>query len=87
VKNQKQRVMDLSLKIVDLVAIIIQFVGALLMYNNSPINKQSQMGETNLERINNANKGLKTGFKILALGLLISFISLFLKDFIVPIYI
>jgi len=80
--------MDTATKIIDIIALVIQFIGALLMYLNSPINRITGTqfgGNYDNTKPNLKNKILKIGFLVLSIGILFSIISLLLKDFFVPI--
>jgi len=78
--------MNCIIKFLDIIALITQFIGALVMYMNSPINKitQTQLGgSANTTIPNFRNKWLRNGFLILSIGLLMSIILLVIKDFFV----
>ena len=75
--------MDLATKLLDIVALVIQFLGAFIMYKNSPINRITGTmfgGDYDQSIPNRKNKLLKTGFLLLSIGVLLSLISLILKD-------
>jgi hypothetical protein len=68
----------------DILALIIQFIGAIIMYQNSPINKLTGAmfgGNYNEDIPRQKNRRLRFGFLLLASGILISLVSLLLKDF------
>jgi hypothetical protein len=69
--------------ILDLLALVVQFVGSLVMYLNSPLNRPEGVifgaGDTIIPK--QRNRRLKTGFSILALGLFIALVSKILSMF------
>ncbi|WP_377184716.1 hypothetical protein [Mucilaginibacter ximonensis] len=79
--------MDIIIKIADALALILQFVGTLFMYLNSPVNKPEgvvylkNFGETSFAVPKRRNKMLRVGFLTLAIGCGVALISLILKDF------
>jgi hypothetical protein len=76
--------MDTFLKLLDIVALLIQFAGALLMYLNSPVNRitgNTHGGNFDHTIPNRKNKKLKFGFLLLSLGIILSLLSLLIKDF------
>ena len=76
--------MDGFLKFLDVLALIVQFTGAYIMFQNSPQNKisQTQMGGPNdREKQGRRNKWLRYGFLILSIGISISLAVLIIKDF------
>jgi len=70
--------------ILDIVSLLIQLGAAVVMFKNSPINTitGTQLGGNYDKSIPDLkNKRLKNGFRLLAIGISISVISLLLKDF------
>lgn len=80
--------MELLEKTLDISALIVQLIGGGLMYYYSPENtaKLPTMlsAEFDVTTYKTRNKRLKTGFLILSFGILISLVSLIIKDFLVP---
>ncbi len=76
--------MEIVLKILDVISLIIQFVGAYLMYKNSPENQPKLPlmfgGEYDVITYKKQNRWLKNGFFILSIGIFLSLASLLLKD-------
>ena len=75
---------DCFTKILDVVSLITQFVGGLVMYKNSPINRPTGIthgGNYNSEPFKKRNIRLGAGFLILTIGIFLSIISLLIKDF------
>jgi hypothetical protein len=76
--------MSLAIEITDALALIIQFIGAIVMYNNSPINRTTGTthgGVYNPAPVNKKNRNLRNGFLLLSIGIILSLISLLIKDF------
>ena len=72
------------IKILNLIAVFIQFFGALLMYLNSPINQHivlytREENQKLIKRNHIKNKRLKQGFLLLTVGLLISVVATILS--------
>jgi len=83
--------MDLLIKIVEIVALIIQFIGVVMMYRNSKLHDASwdpTMDDAFMfqTKSRSKNKRLRAGFLVLAIGISLSFLSLFLKDIVPLIY-
>lgn len=80
--------MDFIIKFLDVLALVIQFIGVWLMYKNSPINKMlsgtgwGDDGAKKRKELEDKNKLIRCGFLILAIGIGLSLISLIIKDFI-----
>lgn len=79
--------MECFLKFLDVLALIVQFTGACIMYQNSPQNKVSQTqlgGPNDKDKQGRRNKWLRYGFLILSIGISISLAVLIIKDFFAP---
>lgn len=86
--NQTKNNMTFLVKILDILALIIQFSGALIMYMNSPENSITtarEFGDTVYERaVKNKNWWLNKGFLILSIGIFVAILSLVLRDIYLP---
>jgi len=78
--------MELLEKLLDILALIVQLIGALMMYKNSPINTlqyPTQMGGvTDVKTYKIKNRWLERGLLILVIGFAIGLFSLLMKDFV-----
>jgi hypothetical protein len=76
--------MECFLKVLDLIALLIQLVGAIVMYYNSPQNRATGTqsgGDYNNEKAAMKNRMLSWGFLLLAVGIALSIILLIVRDF------
>ncbi|HEY5325961.1 MAG TPA: hypothetical protein VIJ27_03090 [Mucilaginibacter sp.] len=82
--------MEICLKVLDIITLAIQFFGAYLMYKNSPENQPKLPtmlgGDYDVITYKVQNRRLKNGFLILSFGILLSLISLIIKDLFVSTY-
>jgi hypothetical protein len=72
------------INILDILALVIQLTGSIIMFRNSPINRVTGTqlgGDYDKELPKLKNYKLKVGFLLLAVGIFISIVSLLLKDF------
>ena len=74
----------LATDILDILSLLVQFLGAIIMYLNSPINRitgNTHGGNYDQSIPKKKNQNLKNGFLLLSVGIILSIVSLLLKDF------